>query len=152
MCPQACCCLLTSWSGGGLNSQVVCSKFGKDKRRLICPVSPGLLADGPAGSVGGAGGRWARGQGGGKRVSEDPALALHPQPSNLELVSTWPSILHSWVLLGISLGGLLGVGDLALLYPKSTVLVALGQAEGRRGIDRRTRNTNIFYRPGSTLN
>ena len=37
---------------------MVHSKFGEDKRRLICPVSPELLADGPAGSMGGAGGRW----------------------------------------------------------------------------------------------
>lgn len=48
-------------------------------------------------------------------VSEDPALALHPQPSNPWLVSAWPLILHAWVLLGISLGDLLGVGYLALL-------------------------------------
>lgn len=73
-------------------------------------------------------------------VSEDPALALHPRPSNLELVSAWPSILHSCVLLGISLGGLLGVGDLALLYPKSAVLVTLGQAEGG-AIDGREQGT-----------
>lgn len=74
-------------------------------------------------------------------VSEDPALALHPRPSNLEPVSAWPSILHSQVLLGISLGGLLGVGDLALLHPKSADLVALGQAEGGRAVDRREQET-----------
>lgn len=51
-------------------------------------------------------------------VSEDPALALHPQPSNLELVSAWPSILHSSVLLGVSLRGLLGVGESCFALPK----------------------------------
>lgn len=51
-------------------------------------------------------------------VSEDPALALHPKPSNLELVSVWPSILHSWVLLGISLGGFAGGGGSRFALPK----------------------------------
>lgn len=49
-------CLLTSQGRGGLNPQKVHSTFGKDRKRLICPVPPGLLADGPASSVGGAGG------------------------------------------------------------------------------------------------
>lgn len=43
-----------------------------------------------------------------KGISEDPALVLYPQPSNLWLVSPWSPILHAWVLLGISLGGSLG--------------------------------------------
>lgn len=41
---------------GGLNFQMVQSKSGKDKKRLICPAPLGLLADGPASNVGGTGG------------------------------------------------------------------------------------------------
>lgn len=41
---------------GGLNSQMVQSTSGKDRKRLICLASPGLLADGPASHVGGTGG------------------------------------------------------------------------------------------------
>lgn len=35
---------------------MVHSTFGKDTKRLMCPVPLGLLADGPASNVGGAGG------------------------------------------------------------------------------------------------
>lgn len=41
---------------GGLNSQMVQSTSGKDRKRLMCPAPPGLLADGPANHVGGTGG------------------------------------------------------------------------------------------------
>lgn len=45
-----------SGGGGRLKPQMVHSTFGKDRKRLIGPAPPGLLADGPASNVGSAGG------------------------------------------------------------------------------------------------
>lgn len=44
--------------GGGskLNPQMAHSIFGEDRKRLIGPAPPGLLANGPASNIGSAGG------------------------------------------------------------------------------------------------
>lgn len=42
--------------GGRFNPQIAHSTFRKDKKRLIGPAPPELLADGPASNVGSAGG------------------------------------------------------------------------------------------------
>lgn len=45
-----------SGGGGRLNPQMVHSIFRKDRKRLLGPNPPGLLADSPANNVGKAGG------------------------------------------------------------------------------------------------